>query len=221
MNVLAIAFTLFSGLSMAQVPSSFVSLGEICPTLIIAADYATAENFTGSIVAGYKAKKAYLARETAQALCKVQEAAVKRGFGLKIYDGYRPVKAVSFFQSWAREPEQNPEIKARHYPKFTRHELFEGGYIAKESSHSRGSAVDLTLVVAETGHELDMGSIFDYFDDISHTDSKQVTSQQRKNRLLLKELMEAHGFKNFAQEWWHYSLKPEPHANEYFDFDVE
>lgn len=206
---------------MAQIPSSFVSLSEVCPSLVIAASYATSENFTGSVVAGYKSRKAFLARETAQALCKVQEAAVKKGLGLKIFDGYRPVKAVSFFQAWAKEPETNPEVKALHYPKFTRHELFEAGYIAKQSSHSRGSAVDLTLVVGATGDELDMGSIFDYFDDISHTDSKKVTQEQRRNRQLLKGLMEAEGFKNFAQEWWHYSLKPEPHANEYFDFDVE
>jgi D-alanyl-D-alanine dipeptidase len=206
---------------MAHVPAGFVSLAEICPELKIHMSYATTENFTGEVVAGYKARKAYLAKEPAQALCVVQTEAKKLGFSLKIYDSYRPVKAVSFFQAWARKPETNPHIKEMYYPGHTRLELFEAGYIAKQSSHSRGSAVDLTLIDVKTGLNLDMGSAFDYFDDLSHTESPKATEAQKKNRMILKELMESRGFKNFSQEWWHYSFKPEPYPDQYFDFDVE
>lgn len=212
---------LFASVAMAHVPAGFVSLGDICPDLKIHMSYATTENFTGEVVAGYKARKAYLSQVPAQALCLVQADAKKLGYSLKIYDSYRPVKAVSFFQSWAKKPETNPEIKAMYYPGHTRLELFEAGYIAKQSSHSRGAAVDLTLIDLKTEHNLDMGSAFDYFDDLSHTESPKATEAQKKNRMILKELMESRGFKNFSQEWWHYSFKPEPYPDQYFDFDVE
>lgn len=206
---------------MAKVPSGFISLSDICPSMNIHMSYATADNFTGEVVEGYKARKAYLAKVPAEALCKVQAEAEKQGLTLKIFDSYRPAKAVAFFQAWAKRPETNPHIKELYYPRYTRLELFEAGYIAKQSSHSRGSAVDLTLADAKTGRSLDMGSAFDYFDDLSHTESAKVTEEQKKNRMLLKELMESNGFKNFSQEWWHYSYKPEPYPDQYFDFDVE
>lgn len=206
---------------MAAIHPDFISLGELCPEMKIQASYSSSNNFTGEIVRGYKAKKAYLAKAPAEALCKAQKEAVKRGLTLKIFDGYRPVKAVKFFQEWAKLPETNPEVKKLYYPKFTRLELFEQGYIASQSSHSRGSAVDLTLAEIQTGKDLDMGSGFDFFDSISHTDSKLVTEEQRRNRMLLKELMESQGFKNFSQEWWHYSFRPEPFPEQSFDFDVE
>lgn len=218
-NILSALFLV--SLAMAKIPSGFVSLIDICPDLNIQMSYATAENFTGEVVNGYKARKAYLAQAPAEALCKVQADAHKLGLKLKIYDSYRPVKAVSFFQDWALKPETNPHIKAMYYPHHTRLELFEAGYIAKQSSHSRGSAVDLTLIDAKTNQNLDMGSAFDYFDDLSHTDSPKATEAQRKNRMILKDLMEKRGFKNFSQEWWHYSFKPEPYPDQYFDFDVE
>ncbi len=206
---------------MANIHPDFVSLAEVCPGIKVQASYSSAQNFTGEIVAGYKAQKAYMAKGPAAVLCQVQKAALARGLSLKIFDGYRPVKAVSFFQDWAKKPETNPELKVLYYPEFTRLQLFEQGYIAKQSSHSRGSAVDLTLYNVETGRDLDMGSGFDYFDDISNTDSNRISVDQRKNRMLLKELMESRGFKNFSQEWWHFSFKPEPFPEQSFDFDVE
>jgi zinc D-Ala-D-Ala dipeptidase len=212
---------LFVGVAMAKVPESFVSLSDVCPSIKLEMSYASTENFTGEIVAGYKARKAYLAKVPALALCEVQADALNQGLSLKIFDSYRPVKAVAFFQEWAKRPETNPHLKELFYPLFTRQQLFEQGYIAKQSSHSRGSAVDLTLVDTKTGKALDMGSAFDYFDDLSHTESPKVTATQLKNRMLLKVLMEARGFKNFSQEWWHYSYKPEPFPTEYFDFDIE
>ncbi len=199
----------------------FVSLSEICPDIRIEASYASAQNFTGEIVRGYKARAAFLARMPARALCSAQKAALERGLSLKIFDGYRPLKAVTFFQEWAQRPETNPRIKEHYYPTFSRKELFDQGYIAKQSSHSRGSAVDLTLVSLKTEKELDMGSAFDYFDTISNTESPKITSAHKENRRLLKEIMIGHGFKNYPQEWWHYSYQAEPFPNEYFDFDVE
>jgi zinc D-Ala-D-Ala dipeptidase len=220
MKLLIIPF-LFTGSLMAAPHPDFVSLSEICPDIIVQASYSSAHNFTGEIVAGYKAQKAFLAKAPAAALCEVQKAALTNGFSLKIFDGYRPVKAVEFFQLWAKKPEENPELKELYYPKFTRRELFENGYISKRSSHSRGSAVDLTLVDIKSGKDLDMGSGFDYFDDISHTDSTIVTAVQRKNRMRLKELMEEKGFKNYSQEWWHFSFRNEPFPDRSFDFDIE
>lgn len=206
---------------MAKIPSEFISLTETCPNIIIQSDYSTVKNFTGEVVRGYKKTAAYMAKAPAQALGEVQKVALARGYNLKIFDGYRPVKAVEFFQEWAKRPETNPEIKAHYYPTFSRLDLFEQGFIAKQSSHSRGAAVDLTLVNLKTGKELDMGSHFDFFDERSNTDSKNITEEQRKNRMLLKELMEGKGFKNFSQEWWHFSFKPEPYPEKSFDFDVE
>lgn len=206
---------------MANTHPDFVSLADVCPGIKVQASYSTPHNFTGEIVAGYKAQKAYMAKGPAAVLCEVQKAALARGLSLKIFDGYRPVKAVSFFQDWAKRPETNPDLKVLYYPKFTRLELFEQGYIAKQSSHSRGSAVDLTLFNVDTGRDLDMGSGFDYFDDLSNTDSSRITAIQKTNRMMLKNLMESKGFKNFSQEWWHFSYRPEPFPDQSFDFDVE
>lgn len=212
---------LMTGFSMASTHPDFVSLGDFCPEMKIQASYGTSENFTGSVVDGYKARKAYLSKTAAQALCEVQKEAKKKGYGLKIFDAYRPVKAVQFFMAWAQLPETNPDLRTLYYPKFTREELFKNGYIATQSSHSRGATVDLTLFNLQDGRDLDMGSGFDYFDDISHTASKKVTAAQRKNRMLLKALMEGKGFVNYSQEWWHYSYKPEPFPGQSFDFDIE
>lgn len=212
---------LFVGDLMASYLNEFESLAEICPSILIEASYATKNNFTGEVVNGYKAKKVLLSREAAMAICKVQEKAISRGYFLKVFDGYRPVKAVSFFQKWASKPETNLTLKQMYYPSYTKEELFQNGYIANRSSHSRGSAIDLTLVSIENLNELDMGSSFDYFDEISHTDNLKVKKTQMENRLLLKELMEQFGFKNYAKEWWHYSFSKESYPDNYFDFDIE
>lgn len=207
-------------LAMAPHPQ-FVSLQELCPDLMIQMDYSTPHNFTGTIVPGYKAPKAYLARNTGEALCRVQKHAVLMGYSLKIFDAYRPVKAVEFFKEWAKKPEDNQKVKAEFYPTFSRQQLFEEGYIALRSSHSRGGAVDLTLHDLKKKTDVDMGGIFDYFHAISSTETKLITKNQQENRYLLKSLMEKEGFANYSGEWWHYSLKPEQFPDEYFDFDVE
>jgi len=200
--------------------SEFVSISELCPNIHVEASYATVNNFTGEIVPGYKTKKVFVSKVAGYFLVQVQEMAKQQGLSLKVFDGYRPAKAVIFFEEWARREENNHHIKKIYYPKFSRSELFERGYIAKQSSHSRGSAIDLTLVDLKADKDLDMGTIFDYFDEHSWTSSSLISSKQKENRLLLQKMMESHGFKNFEQEWWHYSLENEPYPNQYFDFDI-
>lgn len=201
--------------------TDFISLADAYPDIKIQADYSTEENFTGQIVPGYKSRKAYLARVPAEALSLVQKDAKSRGLGLKVFDAYRPVKAVKFFLEWSNLPEDDFELKEIYYPKYSRLELFQNGFLSERSSHSRGCTVDLTLVDDVLGIELDMGSRFDYFDSISHTDSPLISVHQMQNRLLLKSLMEAHSFKNYSKEWWHYTYRPEPFPDQTFDFDIE
>lgn len=204
--------------AFADEKKQFVLLNEYCPQVIIEASYSGKNNFTGSVVNGYKSKKLYLVKPAADALCKVQLDVLSKGLTLKVFDAYRPVRAVKFFQDWAKKNEDNLEIKKRFYPKFSRQELFKNGYIANESSHSRGAAIDLTLSDLKTGKELDMGGEFDYFDEISWTDYALLTDQQKNNRKLLKDSMEKHHFRNYHQEWWHFSLNNEPYPSKYFDF---
>lgn len=204
----------------AMIPEGFVSLSKTCPEIIINSNYATIDNFTGTVVNGYKRIEAIFSEVGAKQLCLVQDEAKKIGYKLKIFDAYRPVKAVQFFQDWAHIVEEDLVIKEKYYPTLTKRQVFEQGYIAKQSSHSRGSAVDLTLV-DENGNELDMGTIFDFFHERSHTMNPTISKEQKKNRAILKALMEENGFKNFSQEWWHYSLVSEAFPGQYFDFDVE
>lgn len=201
--------------------AGFVDLAEYCPGIEVEAVYAGPDNFTGDVVPGYLAPKAFMAQAPAQALCRVQEDARRRGLTLRVYDAYRPAKAVASFVEWARLPETNPHVKELFYPTFTRQQLFEQGFIAARSSHSRGSAIDLTLADPQTGLALDMGTRFDFFHVRSHTDDRSITAAQRRNRQLLKTLMEGRGFRNYSKEWWHYSFRPEPFPDTFFDFDVE
>ncbi|MGE3608741.1 MAG: M15 family metallopeptidase [Bacteriovoracaceae bacterium] len=199
----------------------FVSLSDLSSTIQINANYAGEDNFTGQKVDGYRAKKILLARVVAEALLKVQAEALKLNLTLKIFDGYRPNKATLFFQKWSQLPEDNIQRKQRFYPSYAREELFAHGFIALKSSHSRGCAVDLTLANIDTLQELDMGTEFDYFNDLSHTLNPEIQGRQLENRLLLKNLMEAQGFRNYSKEWWHFSFKQEPYPDVWFDFDIE
>lgn len=203
-----------------MVHEGFVDLAEFCPSLIIAASYATSDNFTGSIVDGYRRKTAYFSLKGAKLLCEVQKMALKENLNLKIYDAYRPEKAVKFFMDWTKSPETNLVLKGAHYPNHSKDELFGLGYIAERSGHSRGSSVDLTLVDIKTNKELDMGTAFDFFDSSSHTNFPGHTHEQKKNRALLMKFMTGNGFKNYDKEWWHYSLIEEAFPGQYFDFDI-
>ena len=144
---------------------------------------------------------------------------MKRGYRLKIYDAYRPQRAVSHFMRWAKDAE-DARMKPCFYPNLDKSVLFDQGYIAEKSGHSRGSTVDLTLFDMKTGKEVDMGGTFDWFGEESHPDYRGVTEEQLANRMLLREIMLSHGFKPLAEEWWHFTLADEPCPDTYFDFPV-
>ncbi|MBQ6333469.1 MAG: M15 family metallopeptidase [Erysipelotrichaceae bacterium] len=199
--------------------SGFVSLSEYLPEAILEIRYATTYNFTGDVIDGYEQPLALLSKEAAKALKAVSEDLAKRGYRLKIYDAYRPQRAVNSFIIWAADI-RDTRMKDYFYPQLDKSVLFDQGYIAEKSSHTRGSTVDLTLFDMNTGKELDMGGTFDLFSEISHSDYTDLSEEQLANRKLLKQAMEAHGFAGITEEWWHFTLKDEPYPDTYFDFPV-
>ena len=198
-------------------PNNFVNLQETIPTLLIDLAYATKHNFVGEKIDGYESNIALLTREATTALAKVQKELTNEGLGLKVLDAYRPQRSVDQFLAWAKNMEDT-KTKQEFYPNLTKQELFDQGYLFERSSHSRGSTIDVTLVDLQSGLELDMGSAFDFFDSISWSDSKQISTQQNTNRLMLKQAMLKHGFLPIATEWWHFTLAKEPYPDIYFDF---
>ena len=182
--------------------------------------YFSNNNFIGRPIPGYYANKAFLTREAADALLLAQRDFIKQGYRLKIYDAYRPQTAVDYFSAWAADLEDS-QNKSQYYPNINKSQLFADGYIAAKSGHSRGSAVDLTLLEIESGNELDMGSPWDFFDPISWVENNQITDQQRANRKLLASVMIIHGFKPLKEEWWHFSFTEEPFPETYFDFPID
>ena len=203
-----------------QLPKEFVYAKEVMPTLRSDMRYYSSNNFIGKPIDGYIKPKCIVTIEAAAALKNVQDELGRLGFGLLIYDAYRPQKAVDQFVKWV-EDETDTIMKNRFYPNLNKSELFDKEYITKKSGHTRGSTVDLTIVSLTTGHILDMGSEYDLFDEKSSTDYPNITRNQRAIRLLLKRRMEKHGFKSHPKEWWHYKLAKEPYPNKYFDFEVE
>lgn len=201
----------------------FVDVGRLDASIAIDMRYAGEDNFVGTTVEGYLAAKCLLAEPAAEALVKVQQDLVKQALGLLIYDCYRPQRAVDHFVRWAQDL-ADVRTKARHYPAVDKSLLFELGYIAEKSGHSRGSTVDLTLVRRSAEGEmllLAMGTDYDFFDPLSHTEVPDVSSAELENRLLLKEAMENGGFENYPQEWWHYTLKNEVYPDDYWDVPVQ
>ena len=182
--------------------------------------YFSNNNFIGRPIPGYYANKAFLTREAADALLLAQRDFIKQGYRLKIYDAYRPQTAVDYFSAWAADLEDT-QNKSQYYPNISKSQLFADGYIAAKSGHSRGSAVDLTLLEIESGNELDMGSPWDFFDPISWVENNQITDHQRANRKLLASVMMIHGFKPLKEEWWHFSFIEEPFPETYFDFPID
>jgi len=205
-----------------MLPKGFTYLKDA--RFILSLDYFTSSNFLGRPVAGYQAKVCILTELAAQALINVQDEldTLQSGYRLKIFDTYRPANAVADFVQWAKEADE--KMKAMFYPKVEKTELFKKGYIAERSSHSRGSTVDLTIAVSHdpqmTPVELDMGTMFDYFDEKAHTNHPNLSDTAKKNRQFLKQIMEKHGFENYPLEWWHFTLKNEPFPETYFDFPV-
>ncbi|MBQ7503062.1 M15 family metallopeptidase [bacterium] len=199
--------------------SDFVLLSEAVPDAILEIRYYSTYNFVGDRINGYEEPVALLTKEAAAALKEVSDELIGQGYRLKIYDAYRPQKAVTHFMNWALDAE-DVRMKQYFYPELDKKVLFPQGYIAEHSGHSRGSTVDLTLFDMKTEKEVDMGGTFDYFGQLSHPDYRGITAKQYKNRMLLRKVMLKHGFKPLAEEWWHFTLKNEPYPDTYFTFPV-
>jgi len=217
----------------------FVDLAEVAPAIAIDMRYAGALNFVGRPVRGYAAPRCLLSRPAAQALAQVQSDLAHQGLGLLVYDCYRPQRAVDDFVAWARDA-SDESARIRHYPAVPRSQLFQRGYIAEHSGHSRGSTVDLTLIslASPRPHEpepepddcrqgseagegsLDMGTAFDCFDERAHTDHPGLSRRARRHRDLLRRAMLRRGFFAYPKEWWHFTLAAEPFPHRYFDFEV-
>jgi len=218
-------------------PKDFVYLHDIDPSIEQDMRYAGSNNFTGKPLPGYDAAECVLVRQAAEALKAVQAELRPMGLSLKVYDCYRPTRAVAAFVDWAKEPD-DPQSKLAHYPDLPKSALFPD-YIATRSGHSRGATLDLTLVPLDTSptgaeaspvactvaqpsdNSLDMGTGFDCFDPKANTDAPGLTPEQRRNRAMLLEVMSRHGFKNYPKEIWHYTFEPEPYPDTFFDFPIE
>ncbi|MEC0330801.1 D-Ala-D-Ala dipeptidase VanX, partial [Paenibacillus macerans] len=190
----------------------FVFLDEVLPEIRWDAKYATWDNFTGKPVDGYEVNRIVGTHELAAALHVAQEQAAVLGYGLLLWDGYRPQRAVDRFLKWSEEPEDG-RTKSKHYPNINRSEMIRKGYVAAQSSHSRGSAIDLTLYRLDTNVLVPMGGDFDLMDVISHHEAKGITEAETENRRLLRSIMESSGFNAYDYEWWHYTLKNEPYPS--------
>lgn len=199
--------------------SGFVLLSDMVPHVVQEIRYFSTYNFIGERIEGYEEPCALLTKEAARALIPVASEMIVRGYRLKVFDAYRPVSAVRQFIFWGIE-DRDIRMKQYFYPDLEKQELFQKGYIAKQSSHSRGSAIDLTLLDMQTGKELDMGSPFDFFGEISHPDYTGVTEEQYENRMLLRRSMVRNGFAPYDCEWWHFVLDDEPYPDTYFTFPV-
>lgn len=209
-------------LSAKKLPEGFAYLKKENPTLILDLRYATSENFTGKIVTGYTSEKAIGTKALSIALRKVQALLRSKGLGLKVFDAYRPQSAVDAFISWATSASDTLK-KREYYPNLKKEDLFELGYIAEKSGHTRGSTIDVTLVYLKgrrKGKEIDMGGKWDYFGEASHFNYQKISPKQMENRRLLRDLMIEGGFNPYEKEWWHFSLKNEPFPTTYFDFPL-
>ena len=197
----------------------FVLLSDYVPGIIQEIRYFSSYNFIGERISGYEEPCAIVTVEAARALQNVAAELNTQGFRLKIYDAYRPACAVKHFALWGVD-DLDQRMKPFFYPDLEKQELFEKGYIAKRSSHSRGSTVDLTLFDMQSGKEVDMGSPFDLFSPVSHPDYRGISDEQYENRLFLQKAMVKGGFDTLDCEWWHFTLQGEPYPDSYFDFPV-
>lgn len=199
--------------------SGFVDTAEAAPGLRVELRYFGDHNFIGRRIEGYEAPVCLLTKQAAAALAMVQRDLALAGFGLKAFDCYRPARAVAHFVCWTRDLADQSR-KAEFYPAVDKRNLFREGYIAARSGHSRGSAIDLTLVGLADGRELDMGSPFDFFGKRSWLADRTVSLEAQANRRLLALAMQRRGFRPYSKEWWHFVLRNEPYPNSYFDFPV-
>ncbi len=212
--------------------SGFVNLTDVVPDAIIEARYFATYNFVGARVDGYLEPVVLYTREAAEALKAVSDDVKSQGYRLKVYDAYRPQCAVDHFVRWGKDLADSL-MKPYFYPDQDKAFLFERGYIAEKSGHTRGSAIDLTLFDMATGKEVDMGGVHDWFGIESHPDyggnpdtgkytgGVNLTEEQFRNRMILRQAMVRHGFATYDCEWWHFSLADEPYPDTYFNFPVK
>jgi len=224
-------------------PDGFVRLRDVDASIIEDMRYATPHNFTGRPVPGYHEPMCVLTRPLAEALHRAQQQLRGQGYGLKVYDCYRPQRAVDRFVAWASDGDQR--MKREFYPDADKSRLFADGWLAERSGHSRGSSVDLTLVRLPAAaqrdyvpgqpltpctapqdrrasdNSVDMATGYDCFDSLSHTDDPRVTGAARQNRDRLRDALTSVGLENYSAEWWHYNLTQEPYPDQYFDFPVD
>jgi D-alanyl-D-alanine dipeptidase len=207
----------------ATLPVGFVYVDSIIPTIKVELRYYTIHNFVGKRIDGYINPRCILAAEAATALKEVQDELKPFGLGLKIYDAYRPQQGVDHFIRWAKDL-GDTLMKQQFYPNVQKKNLFKEDYIASKSGHSRGSTADLTIISIDNqnpNQELDMGTGFDFFGEESWPEYPDLTPNQRANRMLLRLVMEKHGFKPYPKEWWHFTLKDEPFPDTYFNFPIK
>ncbi len=200
--------------------SKFVVLTDVIPSIITEIRFYSMYNFVGDRINGYMEPCALLTKKAAAALSLVARDVDYEGYILKVYDGYRPQMAVDHFVRWAGDPASH-RMKDYFYPDMDKTDIISKGFVTRHSSHSRGSSVDVTLIDKKTGKELDMGSNYDFLDEISGTSGEaELTDNQRNNRTILKEAMAKRGFKSVSAAWWHFTLADEPYPNTYFTFVV-
>lgn len=206
-----------------SLPEGFVYLGTLDSTILIELRYNSDDNFVGTPIDGYESDRLILTRKAALALINVQDEVLKDGYSLKIFDAYRPQRAVNHFMRWTRDA-KDTLTKAKYYPNISKDSLVPQGYIWKKSGHSRGSTVDLTLVYKSGKNEwieVDMGTEWDFFGPESWPNYEGVSDQIFEMRQYLREVMIKHGFAPLREEWWHFTLKDEPFPDTYFDFVIK
>jgi D-alanyl-D-alanine dipeptidase len=218
--LLLLIFFFHYTITAQNLPKNFVYLADVDKSIQKELRYLSNNNFIGKPIDGYINDCVIVSKPTAKALKQIQEKLKKEGLSLKIFDAYRPQQAVDHFVRWAKVL-NDTLMKKQYYPKVQKSQLFNLGYIASKSGHTRGSTVDLTIVDLKTGKELDMGSPYDFFGVRSHPFYRKISEKQKENRMLLRRIMLKNGFKPYDNEWWHFTLKEEPYPKTYFNFTVE
>ncbi|PTX59031.1 D-Ala-D-Ala dipeptidase VanX [Kordia periserrulae] len=220
LKILFILICISSIHSSSQLPKGFVYVTDYIPDVELELRYFGSNNFVGTPIDGYEAEQCILTLPATKALQNVQKSLKKQQLGIKIFDAYRPQRAVDHFRRWAYDL-NDTLMKSQFYPNVAKKDLFRLEYIATKSRHSSGSTVDITLIDLKTNQELDMGSSYDFFGEISWVSYQELTEKQLENRQLLQKVMLENGFRNYPKEWWHFTLRGEPYYNKYFDFPVK
>ena len=220
LRILIIVFSfIFSSSFFPTIPEGFVYLKEIDDTIIVNLKYYSSSNFTGRTIDGYFSNEGILTCKAAEALKGAQKEFKKLGYSLVVFDAYRPQSSVDFFIEWSKDLNDTLN-KILYYPDIKKADLFNLGYIAYKSGHSRGSTVDVSLIKISTNEQIDMGTIYDFFGIESSTYYSNISDLQKNNRMILYNVMTNNGFKNYSKEWWHYTLENEPYEK-YYNFPVQ